>query len=299
MRESDHPKVLRRGIAGMIILLLLLLLLGAFAPAAMAADWPRCVDGCSANDVEVNSVWLEVSGGCEPGDTVTAEVWMNLWFHAQNRYCIVVVADLYEDGYPIQSNWTSDIIGYNNASGNYSYKMGTVNWTCGKTFEMKNILVMWRQNDPGAGGCSGNCTDYTTPSKCTKQPSIIVVTPLVADFEATTVCYCTDTQFTNKTTGGLPPYTFDWNFGDSTPHNITENPSHHYNAAGTYNVTLTVTDSNTTPNTDSQSYNVTVWPTPVVDFTTTPQPQIYCLPITFNGSADWRNPRLQLELEFQ
>jgi len=195
MRKSDHPKVLRRGVAVMVILLLLF---GVFAPAAMAQTWPRCVDGCTAKEVVVNSIWLEFSGNCTPGENVTADVWMNLYFKATNRYCIIVVADLYEDGYPIQSNWTSGIIGYNSASGNYTYYMGTVNWTCGKTFEMRNILVMWRQNTP-PGGCSGTCADYTTPSKCTKQPSIIVTTPLVTDFEFTTVCYCTDTQFTNET----------------------------------------------------------------------------------------------------
>jgi hypothetical protein len=195
MRKSDHSTVLRRGVAGMVILLLLF---GAFAPAAMAQTWPRCVSGCTANDVEVNSIWLDIPGSCTPGDTVTTDVWMNLYFHRTNTYCIVVAADLYEDGVPIQSNWTSSIISSHSGGGSYSYNMGTASWTCGKTFEMRNILVMWRQADPGTGGCSGTCTDYTTPSKCTKYPSFIVVTPLVADFEFTTVCYCTNTQFTNS-----------------------------------------------------------------------------------------------------
>ncbi len=219
MRKSDYPKVLRRGVAGMVILLLLF---SAFAPAAMAQTWPRCIDGCTANDVEVNSIWLVVPGSCTPGDTVTADVWMNLYFHRQNTYCIVVAADLYEDEDLLQSNWTSSIISYHLGGGNYNYNMGTVSWTCGKTFEMRNILVMWLQTAPGAGGCSGTCTDYTTPSKCTKYPSIIVTTPLVADFEATTVCYCTDTPFTDKTTGGLPPYYFSWDFNNNGTYEIVD-----------------------------------------------------------------------------
>ena len=105
MRKSDYPKVLRRGVAVMVILLLLF---GAFAPAAMAGVWPRCVDGCTANDVEINRIWLEVPGSCTPGDTVTADVWMRLHFHRVKTYCIIIVADLYEDGGLIQSNWISD-----------------------------------------------------------------------------------------------------------------------------------------------------------------------------------------------
>ena len=106
MRKRDHLTVLRRGIAGMVIVLLLF---GAFAPAAMAQAWPRCVSGCTANDVEVNSIWLEVPSSCTPGDTVTADVWMNLWFNRVNTYCIIVVADLYEAGDPLVSCQPSSV----------------------------------------------------------------------------------------------------------------------------------------------------------------------------------------------
>ncbi|MGB7001329.1 MAG: hypothetical protein WBE22_04865 [Halobacteriota archaeon] len=267
MGKSDYPKVLRRWVAGLVIVLLLF---GAFAPVAMAQTWPRCVDLCTANDVKVNSMWLEVPGSCTPGDTVTADVWMNLWFNRVNTYCIIVVADLYEAGDPLESNWTSDIIGYNGDDGDHSYNMGTVSWTCGKTFEMKNILVMWLQTDPGAVGCSGTCTDYTTPSKCTKYPSIIVTTPLVADFEATTVCYCTYTQFTDKTTGGVEPYNYSWDFNNDGTYEIVNdpyaaNPSYHYDNPGTPTAKLRVNDSDSPANTDYQSHLVTVYQNPTAD----------------------------------
>ena len=63
MGKSDYPKVLRRGVAGMVILLLLF---GAFAPAAMAPTWPKC-------DWYQNCEWWATSQNvCNAGDiTVT------------------------------------------------------------------------------------------------------------------------------------------------------------------------------------------------------------------------------------
>ena len=43
--------------------------------------------------------------------------------------------------------------------------------------------------------------------------------------------------------GGTPPYTFEWKFGDGSWPVEEQNPTHTYDEAGTYTVTLTVTDS--------------------------------------------------------
>ncbi|MGB3459685.1 MAG: PKD domain-containing protein [Halobacteriota archaeon] len=111
-------------------------------------------------------------------------------------------------------------------------------------------------------------------------------TPLAANFTHTAPqCYCTDINFYGTATGGSPEYNYSWDFGDESGSAYGQNQNHHYdeNILKTYIVNLTVTDSGT--NTTTVSKNVQVWPTPVADFTTKPQPQIYCLPITFNGSA--------------
>ena len=226
--------------------------------------WPRCISGCTANDVEINSVWLDVSAGNYTlGETVTHNVSMNLYFHRQNTYCIVVVADLYEGGVLQRADWASSIIGYHGGSGNYIYSMGTVNWTYGKLFEIRNVLVMWAPNEP-KGSCSTNCTEYNAPSKCNQPPTFIVTTPLVVDFEFNEVCFCNDTTFTDKTTGGVKPYTWYWDFvdGDSS---TAQNTTHHFDTAGTYTVTLNVIDSDSPPTTASQSYNVTVDEKPTAD----------------------------------
>jgi len=49
-------------------------------------------------------------------------------------------------------------------------------------------------------------------------------------------------SFTCIPTGGVPPYTYSWTFGDGAVSNL-QNPSHIYNSAGTFNASVTVTDS--------------------------------------------------------
>ena len=54
--------------------------------------------------------------------------------------------------------------------------------------------------------------------------------------------------FTSEVSGGTPPYTVTWHFGDSTPNDtgspsVAGNTSHTYESAGTYNATITVVDS--------------------------------------------------------
>ncbi|MEM7038182.1 MAG: PKD domain-containing protein, partial [Bacteroidota bacterium] len=48
-------------------------------------------------------------------------------------------------------------------------------------------------------------------------------------------------NFTNTTTG-IAPLTYQWDFGDGSPTSNAQNPSHTYTTAGSYTVTLIVTD---------------------------------------------------------
>nr|MDO8117871.1 PKD domain-containing protein [Candidatus Sigynarchaeota archaeon] len=50
-------------------------------------------------------------------------------------------------------------------------------------------------------------------------------------------------SFTSTVSTGNPPFSFQWDFGDGSPNDTTQNPGHQYNTAGSYNVTLTVTDN--------------------------------------------------------
>ena len=50
---------------------------------------------------------------------------------------------------------------------------------------------------------------------------------------------CANTQ----TTGGTPPYTYSWDFGDGTPPQTGPSPCHTYAVTGKFSITVTVTDS--------------------------------------------------------
>jgi hypothetical protein len=69
-------------------------------------------------------------------------------------------------------------------------------------------------------------------------------------------------QFTGSASGGTSPYTWAWTFGDSGTA-ATQNPTHTYTAVGTYNVTLTVTDSSKAVVTDTTTATISP-PAPVI-----------------------------------
>ncbi len=72
-------------------------------------------------------------------------------------------------------------------------------------------------------------------------------TPLTVDFSAdlTSTTTGTSIQFTANVSGGISPYVYEWDFNnDSIADSYSVNPTHVYNQAGTYTVSLYVVDNN-------------------------------------------------------
>jgi len=66
-------------------------------------------------------------------------------------------------------------------------------------------------------------------------------------------------QFYSEIAGGFPPYSYEWDLGDGTT-GTEELPSHAYKAAGSYTVSLTVTDDRGNTETETRTDYITVLP---------------------------------------
>jgi PKD repeat protein len=85
-----------------------------------------------------------------------------------------------------------------------------------------------------------------TPGQATPPPAMVnlACAPLAvtAAADKTSGSAPLTVVFTATLSGGTPPYTFDWSFGDGTPVGHVQNPAHTYAANGSYPVSLTVHD---------------------------------------------------------
>src|SRR3989475_9555452 len=85
----------------------------------------------------------------------------------------------------------------------------------------------------------------------------ILPLPLATSFTylPTTPIASTLVSFTGVASGGTPPYTHSWVFGDGGT-GTGASATHTYSMTGSYSVTLTVTDSNSTTSTSAQQLTV-------------------------------------------
>jgi PKD repeat protein len=121
--------------------------------------------------------------------------------------------------------------------------------------------IIWSSNASHAYAAAGSydATLYTLSGfwkLCSSfQTTSIVVDPnAVASYTADATNAPT-VAFTNTSTGGT---SYSWDFGDGSPADLTQNPSHTYSANGTYTVVLTVTGPcNTVTSTQTVTISVT------------------------------------------
>jgi PKD repeat protein len=95
----------------------------------------------------------------------------------------------------------------------------------------------------------------------TKIGYIVIYAPLTAAFSASPtegVNGRTVFTFTDQSTGGKGPYSYQWQFGDSNASTL-QNPTHIYASAGTYTITLTVTEGLSTTNTLTRTAYISVY----------------------------------------
>lgn len=221
-------------------------------------DWPLCGFQCKAGDVDVTKLELvDLSNNpitsCSPGSTVNVKIRGTFYNNTNSdRTAVVLLGDVYQGSTLIQH--LSTTVGTNKIDGECvsdtipkntytTQDIHSFSWTCGDSVTIKNLTLSW---DTGNATCAQffnapSCSNRTT--KCYSSTSFSVAAPLVANFSTTNVCQGVATSFTDETTGGTKPYSYNWNFGDSSSNSTSQNPTHTYANVGTYSVTNNVTDS--------------------------------------------------------
>jgi len=123
--------------------------------------------------------------------------------------------------------------------------------------------------DTAAGGVMltlETTNNYGCPSKKDSLYVTFIASPKV-DFSNTNACVAQPLNFTNLSTPSSSVAGFSWNFGDGIGTSSNANPTYTYGASNTYTVTYIVTLSNGCK--DSVRKPVTVYNTPLTDFTFT------------------------------
>ena len=90
-------------------------------------------------------------------------------------------------------------------------------------------------------------------------------------------------QFTDTTTGN--PMSWNWSFGDGTVNDTTQNPSHQYQNAGTYDVTLTASNGSMSSSMTKLRYISVISPGLRADFVGDPTSGYYPLIIQFSDTS--------------
>jgi len=109
-------------------------------------------------------------------------------------------------------------------------------------------------------------TDSAAPANTATSTVTIKVSAVGSPLTATASALPTSGQvplnvsFTGLASGGTPPYSYSWNFGDGSATSTAQNPAHTYSNPGTYTAKLTVTDSSSPAQTASSSVPISATP---------------------------------------
>ncbi|HMF30729.1 MAG TPA: PKD domain-containing protein, partial [Candidatus Lokiarchaeia archaeon] len=210
-------------------------------------DW-NFGDG-TAHDTSQNATHLFVSGSYPFSPTVTLTVTDSEGGVATTSYAFEVVQDTPGPYVSFTASRATVIVGswvqFNDTTlgGNTPYAW---DWTFGDgTPHGTSQNATHQFMATGTYSITLAITDFGG-DRVVSSPEIITVLPyLAASFTTnrTTVVAGNWIQFNDTTTGGDAPFNYQWNFGDGTGNFTTQTVAHQFTAAGTYTVTLTVTDA--------------------------------------------------------
>src|SRR3989441_45302 len=122
----------------------------------------------------------------------------------------------------------------------------TYSWMFGDGQTASGATVTHAYSTAGSFTVTLTLTDAVNTQVISSQGITLAPVPMTASFTLSTspTEVNVPVSFSATVTGGTPPYvSFSWNFGDGSAQGSGNTPTHAYTAAGTFNVTVTVTDS--------------------------------------------------------
>jgi gliding motility-associated-like protein len=124
------------------------------------------------------------------------------------------------------------------------------------------------QNTYPSAGIYDVSLTVTTDNGCVSSlnQNVEIYALPTADFTVDDECYDEDISFQNTSLGNAT--NFEWDFDDGSPLNNLENPSHQYNNAGIYNVTLIISTDDGCA--DTVTNTASAYALPQADFTVDP-----------------------------
>lgn len=190
----------------------------------------------------------------------------------------------------------------------YTQNCGQLNvqFTNASTVNNNAIVAnVWNFGDGGSSTTASPGHTYTTPGvydvrlisyettgcRDTIIKQVTVKSIPTADFTMNNTCMLAPTTMTNTSTDLInQAMTYSWDFGDGTPLETGTNPTHVYQTAGTYTITLVATNQDGC--THTRTRNITVYGLPLVEAGADQQLCPYTT-LTLNGSGaqtyTWNN----------
>jgi len=169
---------------------------------------------------------------------------------------------------------TGPDIGYridDNTTGGYFVDM-YVSWAA--LGNPSSLCMVWSTDNQNTNLDQASACDCPTQTSC-----ISLCIPPNADFHASNNTTCVNGTITFTDDSTWSPTSWNWTFGDGGT-STTQNATHSYASAGTYNVTLTVSNACGSDNETKTNYITVGGEAPVAAFNATPTSG--CAPLTVN-----------------
>lgn len=238
-----------------------LIIVAQIIAPSQCEEWPQCKFQCRANDVTVSRLWL----GDDKGEAFAAQgvaqscyLWGQFHNNANSpRYAVILLADLLVNGSVVRSFYDDGLCVLDSieAKATQSYPLCNLVWTGGETATLSRLVLSW---ETAAGTdcsqASRRCSNRNT--KCYSSQEVAVQVPLIASFSADMGdCSSGRAALYDRTSGGIGPYIYDWDFGDGSQ-SRENSPVHIFAAAGDYMARLQVSDQSGTVSTFSRQISV-------------------------------------------